>query len=369
MSRALPLAAVRRIAVRAQGFGARGAVLDALRALSCVQLDSISAVARSHHIVLASRIGPYPDGAEWKLLAAGKAFETWAHEACLVPIEDYPLFRYRMRDRRVHHWFGPVIDSDPKLAREVLAAIRDRGPLGSRDFEGKGRGGMWGWKPAKRMLDALWTAGELAISGRKSFQRFYELPERVIPRRFLEAPVPDEAQFLRGLAVRAVRARGVLTAAGIREHYRIEGGAARLQPHLDALVAAGELRRVELEDGGAPAYLPRRAPLHAEAGDAAVLLSPFDNLLWDRAFAARIFGFQHLIEVYKPQPQRQYGYYVLPLLVGDRLAGRADLKSERATGRLRIRKFHPEPGFRRTSRLDEAAARLARDIGLETVVS
>ena len=373
MSKALSLDAARRIAVAAQGFAAPGRagrpVLEVLRALSCVQLDSISAVARSHHIVLASRAGPYPDRAEWSLLTRGKAFEYWAHEACLVPIEDFPLFRYRMRERRVHHWFGPVIDSDPKLARSVLAAIRERGPLGSRDFEGKGRGGMWGWKPAKRMLDALFTAGELVIAGRTAFQRLYDLPERVIPARWLEAPAPGETQFLRGLALRAVRARGLLTAAGIREHYRIDGGTARLRPHLEALVASGELRKIELADGGAPAYVSRRARLDPEPPEVAVLLSPFDNLLWDRAFAARIFGFDHLIEVYKPQPQRQFGYYVLPLLVGDRFAGRADLKSERADGVLRIRAFHPEKGFRRTDRLDEAAARLARDIGLERVVS
>ena len=364
--RTLSLAAARRAAVTAQRFGKESSLAGALRRLSCVQLDSISTVERSHRIVLASRAGAYPKGAEWTLLKQGKAFEYWAHEACLLPIEDYPLFRLRMRERRVHHWFGPVIDSDPRLARRVLDTIRERGPSGSRDFEGKGAGGMWNWKPAKRMLDALWTAGELVIAGRNHFQRLYELPERVIPLRYREAPLPTEAEFLRALALRAVKARGLLTAAGVLEHDRIRGGVKRIQPHLDALVAEGELRKLALEDGKAPVYAARR--LDADLEDRAVLLSPFDNLLWDRGFAVRLFRFDHLIEVYKPQPQRKFGYYVLPLLVGDQIVGRADLKAERASGLLRIKAFHPQGARRFDDRLEEAAARLAKEIGLERVV-
>jgi uncharacterized protein YcaQ len=371
---ALPLAAVRRIAVAAQRFadGSTRSLLGALRDLSCVQLDSISAVERSHRIVLASRVGPYPKDAEWALLRQGKAFEYWAHEACLLPMEDFPLLRFRMRERRVHHWFGPVIDKDPALAQRVLATIRERGPLGSRDFEGKGGGGMWNWKPAKRMLDALWTAGELVIAGRRGFQRLYELSARIIPPRILEAPIPSEGEHLRGLALRAVKARGVLTASGILEHYRISGGLSRVKPHLDALVASGELRRLEMEDGKAPVFVAKRTRLDVEPRDVAVLLSPFDNLLWDRVFAVRLFRFEHLIEVYKPQPQRQFGYYVLPLLVGDQLVGRADIKSQRARGTLQIKAFHREAHVRRTARLDdrldEAAAQLATDVGLERVL-
>ncbi len=377
----LSVAAARRLAVAAQGFAAGAKsrpLLGALRDLSCVQLDSISAVERSHRIVLASRAGPFPKDAEWALLRQGKAFEYWAHEACLLPIEDFPLLRFRMRERRIHHWYGPVIDKDPKLARSVLSAIRERGPLGSRDFEDKRKGGegrsgtMWNWKPAKRMLDALWTAGDLMIAGRRGFQRQYELTERLIPKRLLEAPLLSEDEHLRGLALRAVRARGLLTASGVLEHYRIRGGTRRIRPQLDALVASGELRTLALEDGGAPVFAPAQAPLDAKPRDVAVLLSPFDNLLWDRDFAARLFRFEHLIEVYKPQPQRRFGYYVLPLLVGDEILGRVDLKSERTHGILRIKSFHRESRVRQSARLDdrldEAAARLATDIGLERVM-
>jgi uncharacterized protein len=168
-----------------------------------------------------------------------------------------------------------------------------------------------------------------------------------------------------------VRARGVLTESGVKEHWRLTGGVARVRPALDGLVAEGRLRRLRVADGGADVLVPHDAKLDLPAPTAAVLLSPFDNLLWDRAFASRIFGFEHLIEVYKPAPQRRYGYYVLPFLRGDRIVGRADLKAERAEGRLVVRAFHREDGVRGSGALDDALdralAKLARTIGLEEV--
>jgi hypothetical protein len=169
-----------------------------------------------------------------------------------------------------------------------------------------------------------------------------------------------------------VRARGALTEAGVVEHWRLKGGVARVRPVADGLVTDGLLERLPVEDGGAPVLVPAGADLEPDAPTAAVLLSPFDNLLWDRPFARRIFGFDHLIEVYKPAPQRQYGYYVLPLLWRDRIVGRADLKSERRDGTLAVRAFHRERGVRRSAALDEAFERaldrLRRTIGLERVV-
>ena len=227
---------------------------------------------------------------------------------------------------------------------------------------------MWGWKPEKRALEQLFAAGELAIAGRQGFQRLYDLPERVIPRRHLEAPTPSASEFHRGYALRAVQARGALTEAGIAEHCRFKGGAKEIRPHVDALVAEGLVRRVEVDDGGPPVVVPAGAELDG-APRGAVLLCPFDNLMWDRPFLRRLFGFDHLIEVYKREPERVYGYYVLPLLVGDRLVGRADLKSDRASGVLRIKRFTPEPGVRRRldDPLERAATRLARSLGLESV--
>lgn len=367
---------LRRHVVSSQGFARRfrradaDQVAQAVARLSCVQLDSISTVERSHHLVLTSRAGAFPQDEVSKLLGAGRLFEYWAHEASLLPVEDWPLWRWRMRERRTHHWFGPVLDSDPALARAVLGEIERRGPLGSRHFEGAG-GGMWAWKPAKKMLDALWTAGELVIAGRQGFQRLYDLPERVLPRRALDAPEPTLDEALEALALRAVRARGALTERGVLEHWRLDVGREGIRPALASLAKQGLLERVEIEDGGEAAYVPAGADLDPPATSGAVLLSPFENLLWDRAFAARILGFEHLIEVYKPEPQRQYGYYVMPLLMGDRLVGRADVKADRDAGTLRVKRFHREAGVRASSALDDglasAHARLARILGLQAV--
>lgn len=368
--------AVRRLAIAAQGYGSRYRrarvtdVEDAIRRLSCVQLDSISTVERSDRIVLTSRTGDYPRDAVSRLLRTGRVFEYWAHEACLIPVENWPLFAPAMREGG-RRWYGQVERTHPHLAEEILAEIRDRGPLPSRHFEGSSEGGMWNWKPAKAMLERLWNHGELAVASRQGFQRLYDLTERVLPPEVLAAPEPDEPERLRQLALLAVRARGVLTAAGVVEHWRLRGGTRRITPALTSLVGAGELEEWPVDDDGAPVFALAGAEREPSAPSAAVLLSPFDNLLWDRPFARRILGFDHLIEVYKPAPQRQYGYYVLPFLRGERIVGRADLKSERTEGRLVLKAFHRESGVRASGALDDALARaldrLARSIGLEEV--
>jgi uncharacterized protein YcaQ len=343
----------------------------AVRRLSCVQLDSISTVERSHRIALGSRIGAYPREAVSTLLRRGRLFEYWAHEACLIPADNWSLFRPAMQvgGRR---WYGEVDRTHPHLREDVLAAIRERGALGSRHFDGAARQGeMWGWKPAKRMLELLWNHGELVVAGRQGFQRLYDLPERVLPREVLDAPTPAEPDRLRALVLRAVRARGVLTERGAVEHWRLKGGVPRIRDAVESLVADGCLERHDVEDGGAPVLVAAGTALDRPAPSTAVLLSPFDNLLWDRPFALRVLRFDHLIEVYKPAPQRRYGYYVLPLLWRDRIVGRADLKSDRASGTLLVRAFHVEDGVRRSAALDaafdRALERLRRVVGLDCV--
>jgi uncharacterized protein YcaQ len=368
--------ALRRLAIAAQGYASRSRtgtareIEHAIRRLSCVQLDSISAVERSHRIVLSSRVGTYPEAAIPRLLAGGRVFEYWAHEACLLPVEEWPLFVSQMRQGG-RRWYGDVGETHPQLAAEILDEIRRRGPLGSRHFEGASEGGMWNWKPAKAMLDRLWNHGDLVIAGRQGFQRLYDLPERVLPRDVLDAPVPEEAERLRTLAVKAVAGRGALTAAGVVEHWRLRGGVARIRPVLDRLVADDVLEWLAVEDGGADVLVPAGVELDLPAPTAAVLLSPFDNLLWDRPFARRVLGFDHLIEVYKKEHERRYGYYVLPLLWRDRIVGRADLKSERGDGELVLKAFHRETGVRASGALDDALDRaldrLRRTAGLERV--
>jgi uncharacterized protein YcaQ len=370
------LAQLRRYVVAHQGYATRfrrGRTADVaaeIGRLGCVQLDSISTVERAHRLTLTSRVGAYPRGTVSRLLRQGRVFEYWAHEACLVPIEHYPLFKRRMQHLREHHWWGRRHDHDPKVKERVLDALREHGALPTRFFEGGGGGGMWNWKPEKRILEDLFAAGEVAVAGRDGFQRLYALPEQVIPHEYLEAPAPSEDEFVREYALRAVEGRGALTESGIAEHCRLPGGAKAMRPVVDRLAAEGLVRRVAVEDGGAPVVVPAGARLDGPAAGG-VLICPFDNVLWDRPFVERVFGFRHLIEVYKPAPQREYGYYVLPFLYGDRLVGRADLKSDRAEGVLRVRAFHLEPKVRRSgaleAALERALDRLARVLGLERV--
>src|SRR5262245_11627140 len=368
------VATLRRYVVAHQRYTARfrRAGIDDIAAtierLQAGQLDSIATVDRAHRITLATRIGAYAEADVSRLLREGRSFEYWGHEACLLPIEDYALFKRRMVELKDHHWWGRQRTAEGrKVELSVLARLREEGALPVRAFEGRS-GPMWGWKPAKRALEHLFAAGEVAIAGRQGFQRVYDLPERVIPERYLSASVPTVDEFRRTYALRAVQGRGALTESGIAEHCRFKGGTKAIRPHVDALVAAGLVQRVEVDDGGPPVAVPAGAELDG-APRGAVLLCPFDNLMWDRPFLRRVFGFDHVIEVYKREHERVYGYYVLPLLVGDRIVGRADLRSDRVRGVLQVKRFTPERGVRR--RLDEplerAATRLARSLGLGSV--
>jgi uncharacterized protein YcaQ len=369
------LTAVRRLVIGAQGFATRfrrstqDDVEAAVRRLSAVQLDSISAVGRAHRLTLSARIGAYPEDSVAALLREGRIFEYWAHEASLLPIELWPHFRTVMAGGG--HWgsHDRAFRDHADLIAPIVERIRVEGPLGSRDFEGNGGGGMWNWKPAKMVLEGLWDRGELVIAERRSFQRRYDLAERVIPKRVLEAPTPSEDETLQTFAVLAVAARGALTEAAIREHWRLKGGKARLHHHLVALVQEGRLREVEVDDGGPPFYVLPDVELDGPPAPP-TLVCPFDNLVWDRPLLARLFGFRHVIEVYKREHEREFGYYVLPLLAGHRFVGRADVKAERADGVLCIKRFTREPGVRGDvdTKLDRAAARLARVLGLERVV-
>ena len=390
--RTVSIPALRRLVISAQRYAprARRAGADdveaAIRRAMCIQLDTVTAVERSHRIAIAARAGLYPRDTVSTLLGEGRIMENWTHALCLVPAEDWPLYawaRARMRDGAP--WHGDVRARYPGLADSVLGEIRERGPLGSKDFTGKAdpaphRAGtsseaMWSWKPAKQMLDALFASGELVIAGRVNFHRLYDLPERVLPREVLEAPVPPEEEAVKTLVLQAVRARGALREFAIAEQVRpiwgFLGGAKAARPYVDSLVADGVLERIAVEDGGEPVVVEAGTELDRPPPGASVLLTPFDNLLWEFHSVRRILGFEHVIELYKPEPQRRFGYYVLPFLWRDRIVGRADLKSERKEGALVVKAFHLEPGVRRSKALDEAfdraLDRLRRVVGLERV--
>jgi uncharacterized protein YcaQ len=369
------LAAIRRLAVAAQAYAPRfrraaaGEVEAAIRRLGAVQLDSISTVDRAHRLTLTSRVGAYDETQLRDLLTSGRIFEYWAHEACLLPIELWPHCRRTMEGKAHWGFHERALQEHGDLVEPVLERIRAEGPLGSRDFEGAGgKTDMWDWKPAKLVLEGLFDRGVLVVAGRQSFQRRYDLAERVIPRELLDAPTPSEDETLRMFVLLAVRARGALTEPAIREHWRLKGGRARLHHHVLALVDEGLLREVPAGDGGPPFYVDAESELDGDPAPP-VLLCPFDNLLWDRPLLERLFGFRHVIEVYKREHERAYGYYVLPLLAGDRIVGRADLKADRGEGVLHVKAFHPEPGVRGNpaAKLERAAVRLARVLRLEEV--
>ena len=398
--RTISITALRRLVIAAQGYAPRARRADAddvaaaIRRAMCIQLDTVTAVEPSHRIAISSRVGLYPRDTVPMLLREGRIIENWTHALCLVPAEDWPLYawaRARMRDGVP--WHGDVRARYPELAERVLDEIRERGPLGSKDFGGKAdpspdRVGtsseaMWRWKPAKQMLDALFASGELVIADRINFQRRYDLPERVLPRDVLDVPVPAEEEAVKALIVKAVRARGALREFAIAEHVRPIWGflgeaaserrtsAKAARPYVDALVADGTLERIVVDDGGEPVVVEAGAELDRPRTGPAVLLSPFDNLLWEFHSVRRVLGYEHVIELYKPEPQRRYGYYVLPFLWRDRIVGRADLKSERREGTLVVKAFHLEPGVRRSNALDDAFERaldrLRRVAGLELV--
>jgi hypothetical protein len=329
----------------------RGVVALASR-LGVIQIDSVNVLARAHYLPVFSRLGAYPR--EWLDVASSvpprRLFEYWGHEASLLPVEAYPLFRWRMARAHLDAWGGMrrIMTDRPDLPDALLAAVAAEGPVTAAELEqhhGRtGAGGdAWGWRwsEVKRTLEYLFWAGELCSAGRgPGFERRYDLPERVLPARVLAMPVPDAPDAIRRLVDLAARAHGVATAACLRDYFRLP--VAECRTALAELVDAGQLRPVTVDGWTDQAFLhpdtvvPRRACGRA-------LLAPFDPLVWSRRRVQRLFGFAYRLEIYVPAAQRVHGYYVLPFLLGDRLVGRVDLKADRATGRLLAASSWVEP--------------------------
>jgi uncharacterized protein YcaQ len=335
-------------------------VLDMIRRMHVLQIDTIHVVARSPYLVLWSRLGAYRP--EWltDLLAEGAIFEYWAHEACFLPIEDYPLFRHRMLDAANMGWKYArewAAQNGETLAR-VLEHVRERGEVRSADFERTdgSDGKWWGWKSEKRALETLFTAGELMIARRHNFQRIYDLRERVHPT-WDDAQLAPIEDVRRELALRAVRALGITTARWVADYFRT--GIKETAPLIPILAAEGALAEVTVEGWRQPAYihpdnlgLAERAAAGRLAPKLTTLLSPFDPLVWDRQRALAMFGFDYRIECYTPAPKRRYGYFTLPILRRGRLIGRLDPKAHRKEGRFEVKALHLEPGVP----VDEALA-------------
>lgn len=391
----LTAAQARRIALAAQGFtdprperATMRHVQRVIDRLQVVQIDSVNVVSRSHYLPFYSRLGSYDtalvdrarDGNGPRSRSPRRLVETWAHVASLIPPETWPYLGFRMATADDTSWSRRVVREHPGVLETVHQVVREHGPLTAREVDALVETGEvrtrdnwgWNWSLVKECLEHLFWAGRIVSAGRNSaFERRYAEPSWVLPAEVLSrAPgrpgAPDESESGLELMRRSVRAHGIGTAADLRDYFRLRQSMAG--PALAELVRLGEVEQVQVRGWDRPAYLDATAR-RPRAVRARALLSPFDSLVWERARTERVFGFHYRIEIYVPEPQRVFGYYVLPFLLGEELVGRVDVKADRARGRLVVRAVQLEPGAPTSARaaLGEELAQLAGWLGLDGV--
>ncbi|MCY1645631.1 winged helix-turn-helix domain-containing protein [Caulobacter sp. SL161] len=372
----------RRIALAAQGFGrprpaqpGKRHLLSTIQALGVVQIDSVNVVSRSHYLPFFSRLGAY-DRALLEDLAWGRKpalAEYWAHEASLTPLATHPLLRWRMQDARdgVGVWknVAKFLHTHADFIDQALETVDQRGPLAASELAlgAKGAGGWWGWSEGKRAMECLFWTGRLTTATRRgAFERVYDLPERVLPKAIHDAPTPDRVAACRALLRIAAQAMGVATERDLRDYFRLGVNDAR--DGVAALVAEGALVPVKVAGWDQPAYLWPEAR-RPRAIKAAALLSPFDNLIWFRERAERLFDVRVRLEIYTPAHKRTHGYYVLPFLQNEAITARVDLKADRKAGRLLVLAAHAESRADAETPLALAGelALMARWLGLQGV--
>ncbi|OAK52820.1 winged helix-turn-helix domain-containing protein [Rhodococcoides kyotonense] len=355
--REMSAAMARRTALAAQGLASPHPVTDrgaSTRAVQKVidrnrllQIDSVSVLVRAHYAPLFSRVGKYDrtlvDRAAWTdtKRSPRKLVEYWAHEAALIPVEDWPLMRWRTELYEHGRWGGAktVLERNPTLADDILAVITDSGPSSAGeieralDVERPGRKGPW-WdrSDVKVVCEQLFAAGVVSVDTRAGFVRHYDLTERVIPADILARNV-DEADAVRQLVTNSAVALGIATEPDLRDYYRLSQK--QTKAAIVDLVEAGTLEPVEVDGWGAPAYLhvDARIPRSAKGS---TLLCPFDPMIFFRPRVERIFDFHYRIEIYTPQHKRIHGYYVFPFLMDGELVARVDLKGDRARSELQV---------------------------------
>lgn len=327
-------------------------VLATIRRLHVLQIDTIHVIARSPYFVLWSRLGDYDPRGLDALLSEGALFEYWAHAACFLPIEDYPLYRRLMLnkfkgegDTHAERW----IAEHQSVADGILAHIEQLGAARSADFERKDgvKGTWWNWKEEKLALENLFYIGELMIAARQKFQRVYDLRRRILPD-WDDQQAPPLSTVYETFVLNTVAALGVTQAAWVADYFRMKKADAL--PILRRLTAEGRLLQVKVEGWQDAAYLhPDHLALaqrvaNGERPQARTnLLSPFDPIVWDRERARVLFNFDYRIECYTPAPKRQYGYFTLPILYNNALIGRLDPKAHRKDGIFEVKALHLEP--------------------------
>ncbi|ABS63206.1 protein of unknown function DUF1006 [Parvibaculum lavamentivorans DS-1] len=348
--------------------------LTLVRRLGFVQLDSINTVERAHHLILFSRT-PHYRREHLEMLHHDETalFEHWTHDASLIPIEFYPHWRHRFQAAKARikenpRWQDRIGPDGAKVIRNVRARIRREGGLMARDFEDKGKGAWWGWGPSKTALETLWRTGELAIARREGFEKVYDLAERVIPE-------PIRGERPSRTATTDWACREAMTRLGLATPQELAAFWKLVSIDRAKAWAVAALKRKEIVDvlveGADGTLRPALAPadiedcLHAAPPPPEEMrfLSPFDPAIRDRKRAERLFGFDYRIEVFVPEAKRRYGYYVLPLIEGDRFIGRADVKAHRGEGRLEVKGIWLEPGMKLAKSRERAVLRALTDLG------
>ncbi len=373
-------AQARRLALGAQGFNDppptgrvdRRHLRRAVERMGLIQIDSVNVLVRSQELPLFARLGPHPRSLIDDATRHGDLFEFWVHEACHVPIGMYPLQRWAMHGHARWKSLRAWAAANDRLVANVLERVRSDGPIVASDLEMRDRpkGTWWDWDDGKLALEHLFRTGEVAARRRPNdFARLYDLAERVIPADVLAQPGPPAHEAKKELLVLAARHHGVGTASDLTDYHRLS----HTRTLLAELVDEGRLVPVSVEGWSKPAYLHPEAMIPRRI-TARALLSPFDPVVWNRDRIERLFGFRYRIEIYVPAPKRQYGYYVLPFLLGDELVARVDLKADRATGRLLVQSAFGEPGIDERYVADELAEELSSmaqwlglDAGIEVV--
>ncbi len=355
------------------------ALANLIDRIGFVQVDSINTVERAHHMILWSRRQSYrPEALKQLTEVDRKLFEHWTHDASILPIGLHQMWQHRFsRDavRLQANWKSWFRDGYESQFDAILRRIDESGPVTSSDFgagEARGKGGWWDWNPSKTALEWLWRTGQLAISGRNGFQKIYDLTDRVIPERH-RGPMPDHDVVIGWACGSALDHLGYGTVSEIANYWRA-AGLDEAKVWAKAALASGQVVEVEVfgADGRVRRVLARPDVVDAAAAVPQIarrmrILSPFDPALRDRARAEFLFGFRYRIEVFVPEPKRLYGYYVFPVLEGDRIIGRLDVKAFRDAGALRVRAYWPEAGSKlgsgRRQRLEAELERLAAFAG------
>jgi uncharacterized protein YcaQ len=364
----------RRLALVAQGFAGPKRdstanwtrIESAIAKMNLLQIDSVNVLVRSHYLPVFARAGHYShDTLDQRTFGKRKRrfFEYWAHEASLLPLEFYPLLRWRMaralNGTGEHKYLEEFGREQKTYVDEVRRHVRANGPIAVGELPDPGgrTGNWWGWNKGKIALEYLFHTGEVTAATRRVFERLYDLPERVLPAETLNAPAVPEAVAVRRLIALSAEAMGVASEADLRDYFRLPVDA--FKKALPQVIEEGILVPVKVEGWTVKAYRHRDTGAPRKAGSHA-LLSPFDPLVWERSRAERLFDFRYRIEIYTPQEKRIYGYYVLPFLEGDRLTARFCLKADRQDGVLRVNASHGEDGIDAVRTAEAAAPELRR---------